>query len=49
MQKRVESTMLEHNFFNNLESSGLSRNHKQLPEHIQSIEKLTRYRRAQPL
>jgi hypothetical protein len=45
MEKRVQLKMAK----NNLESSGLSRNHEQLPENIQSIEKLTRLRRAQPL
>ena len=45
MQKRVQLKMAK----NNLESSGLSRNHEQLSENIQFIEKLTRLRRAQPL
>lgn len=45
MQKRVQLKMAQ----NNLESSGLSRNHEQLSENIQFIEKLTRLRRAQPL
>ncbi len=49
MQKKVQLKMAKNNFLNNLESSGLSRNHEQLPENIQSIEKLTRLRRAQPL
>nr|UVG41922.1 hypothetical protein [Navicula tsukamotoi] len=47
MQKRVQLKMAMAQ--NNLESSGLSRNHEQLPENIQFIEKLTRLRRAQPL
>ena len=45
MQKRVQLKMAK----NNLESSGLSRNHEQLSKNIQFIEKLTRLRRAQPL
>lgn len=45
LQKRVQLKMAK----NNLESSGLSRNHEQLSENIQFIEKLTRLRRAQPL
>ena len=49
MQKRVQLKMAQNNFSNNLESSGLSRNHEQLSENIQFIEKLTRLRRAQPL
>jgi len=51
MQKRVQLDMAknENNFSNKLESSGLSRNHKELSENIQSIEKLTRLQRAQPL
>jgi hypothetical protein len=49
MQKRVQLKMAKNNFSNNLESSGLSRNHEQLSKNIQSIEKLTRLRRAQPL
>jgi len=49
MQKRVQLKMAQNNFSNNLESSGLSRNHEQLSKDIQSIEKLTRLRRAQPL
>lgn len=49
MQKRVQLKMSENNFSNNLESSGLSRNHQELSENIQFIEKLTRLRRAQPL
>ena len=49
MQKRVQLKMAQKNFSNNLESSGLSRNHEELSENIQLIEKLTRLRRAQPL
>ena len=49
MQKRVQLKMAQNNFSNNLESSGLSRNHEELSENIQFIEKLTRLRRAQPL
>lgn len=49
MQKRVQLKMAKNNFSNNLESSGLSRNHEQLSKDIQSIEELTRLRRAQPL
>jgi hypothetical protein len=49
MQKRVQLKMAKNNFSNNLESSGLSRNHEQLSKDIQSIEKLTKLRRAQPL
>jgi len=49
MQKRVQLKMAQNNFSNNLESSGLSRNHEQLSKNIQFIEKLTRLRRAQPL
>jgi hypothetical protein len=45
MQKRIQLKMAK----NNLESSGLSRNHEQLSENVQFIEKLTRLRRAQPL
>ena len=45
MQTRVQLKMAQ----NNLESSGLSRNHEKLSENIQFIEKLTRLRRAQPL
>lgn len=45
MQKRVQLKMAQ----NNLQSSGLSRNHEELSENIQFIEKLTRLRRAQPL
>nr|YP_010448043.1 hypothetical protein NRL27_pgp008 [Nitzschia dubiiformis]UTQ75524.1 hypothetical protein [Nitzschia dubiiformis] len=45
MQKKVQLKMAK----NKLESSGLSRNHEQLSENIQFIEKLTRLRRAQPL
>lgn len=41
--------MAENNFSNNLESSRLSRNHEQLSKDIQSIEKLTKLRRSQPL
>lgn len=43
IQKRVQLKMA------NLESSGLSRNHEQLSKEIQSTEKLTKLRRAQPL
>jgi hypothetical protein len=49
MQKRVQLKMAENNFWNNLESSELSRNHEELSENILFIEKLTRLRRAQPL
>jgi len=49
MQKRVQLKMAQNNFSNNLESSGLSRNHEELSENIQFIEKLTRLRGAQPL
>ena len=49
MQKRVQLKMAENNFSNNLESSGLSRNHEQLSKDIQSTEKLTKLRRSQPL
>jgi len=49
MQKRVQLKMAQNNFLNNLESSGLSRNHEQLSKEIQSTEKLTKLRRAQPL
>lgn len=49
MEKRVQLKMAKNNFSNNLESSGLSRNHEQLSKDIQSIEKLTKLRRAQPL
>lgn len=49
MQKRVQLKMVQNNFSNDSESSGLSRNHEELSESIQFIEKLTRLRRAQPL
>ena len=49
MQKRVQLKMAQNNFSNNLESSGLSRNHEQLSKDIQSTEKLTKLRRSQPL
>jgi hypothetical protein len=49
MQKRFQLKMAQNNFSNNLESSGLSRNHEELSENIQFIEKLTRLRRAQSL
>jgi len=49
MQKRVQLKMAQNNFSNNLESSGLSRNHEELSENIQLIEKLTKLRRAEPL
>ena len=39
MQKRVQLKMVKNNFSNNLESSGLNRNHEQLSKDIQSIEK----------
>jgi len=41
--------MAQNNFSNNLESSGLSRNHEQLSKDIQSTEKLTKLRRSQLL
>jgi hypothetical protein len=46
MQKRVRLKMAKNSFSSNLESSGLSRNHKELSKDIQSTEKLTRHRRA---
>ena len=49
MQKRVQLKMAENNFSNNLESSGLSKNHEELSQNIQDIEIKTRLRRAQPL
>ena len=49
MQNRVQLKMAQNNFSNNLESSGLSRNHEELSKNSQFIEKLTRLRRAQPL
>ena len=51
MQKRVQLNMSkkETNFSNKLESSGLSKNHEELPQNIQYIEIKTRLRRAQPL
>lgn len=49
MQKRLQLKMAQNNFLNNLESSGLSQNHEQLSKEIQSTEKLTKLRRAQPL
>ena len=49
MQKRVKLKMAQNNFSNNLDSSGLSRNHEELSENIQFIEKLTKRRRAEPL
>lgn len=49
MQKRVQLKMAQNNFSDNLESSGLSRNHEQLSKNIQFIEKLTKRRRAEPL
>ena len=39
----------EDNFSEGLTPSGLSRNHEELSENIQLIEKLTRLRRAEPL
>jgi hypothetical protein len=51
MHKRVQLNMSkkETNFSNKLESSGLSKNHEELPQNIQYIEIKTRLRRAQPL
>lgn len=49
MQKKVQLKMAQNNFLNNLQSSGLSRNHEQLSKDIQSTEKLTKLRRSQPL
>jgi len=51
MQKKVQLHMVkkENNFSNKLESFGLSRNHEELSENTQFIEKITRLRRAQPL
>ena len=49
METRVQLKMAGNKFPDNLESSGLSRNHEELSEKIQVIEKLTRLRRAQPL
>lgn len=42
MQKRLHLKMVEKNFSNNLDSSRLSRNHEELSENIQCIEKKTR-------
>lgn len=51
MQKRVQFKMAqqEQKFSSNLDASGLSKNHQQLSEEMQSLEKKTRLRRAQPL
>jgi hypothetical protein len=51
MHKRVQLNMSkkETNFSNKLESSGLSKNHEELPQNIQYIEIKTKLRRAQPL
>jgi len=46
MRRKVKVDMAQNNFF---ESSGLSRNHNQLSEDLQSTEKLTKLRRAEPL
>lgn len=45
MKTRVRLKMAGNKFPNNLESSGLSRNHEELSEKIQVIEKLTRLRK----
>jgi len=47
MQKRVQFKMAQQE--TNLDASGLSKNHQQLSEEMQSLEKKTRLRRAQPL
>lgn len=49
MQKRVHLKMAQNNFLNNLDSSGLSRNHTQLSKATQVNEELTKLRRAEPL
>lgn len=51
MRNRNNSLLkLEKNYFsNNLEASGLSSNHNELPENLRSVEELTRLRRAEPL
>jgi len=45
MRKRIQLKMAQ----NNLQSSGLSRNHEQLSENVKVIEKRTKLRRSQPL
>lgn len=49
MQKIVHLKMAKNNFSNNWESSGLSRNHEELSEKIQFIEKRIKLQRAHPL
>jgi hypothetical protein len=48
-EKRVQLKTAQNNFANNLESSGLSKDHDQLSQISQEIEIKTRLRRAQPL
>jgi hypothetical protein len=49
MKKTRLNMVTEGNFSEGLTPSGLSRNHEELSENIQLIEKLTRFRRAEPL
>ena len=49
MEKTRLNRVTEDNFSEGLTPSGLSRNHEELSENIQLIEKLTRLRRAEPL
>jgi len=49
MEKTRLNMVTEDNFSEGLTPSGLSRNHEELSENIQLIEKLTRLRRAEPL